>query len=99
MRLILVLLFPALTYANTEIPPDMYEPRDLGACTECHRQVYPTKSLDKYKKKYIDVFHGKNEFTLIYFGLGKPVLYRYEKDNKITYLLPSKITDNPHIIK
>lgn len=28
-----------------------------------------------------------------------PVLYRYEKDNKIIYLLPSKITDNPHIIK
>ena len=65
MRLILLLLFPVLAYANTEIPSDMYEPRDLGACTECHRQVYPTKNLDKYKKEYIDVFHGKNEFTLI----------------------------------
>lgn len=79
MRLFPFLLFPILAYANTEIPSDMYEPRDLGACTECHRQVYPIKSLDKYKKEYIDVFHGKNEFTLIYFDQGKPVLYRYEK--------------------
>ena len=94
MRLILLLLFPVLAYANTEIPSDMYEPRDLGECTE-----YPTKSLDKYKKEYIHVFHGKNEFTLIYFDKNKPVLYRYEKDNKIIYLFPSKITDNPHIIK
>lgn len=99
MRLIFLLLFPVLAYANTEIPSDMYEPRDLGECTECHRQVYPTKSLDKYKKEYIDVFHGKNEFTLIYFDKNKPVLYRHEKDNKIIYLFPSKITDNPHIIK
>lgn len=99
MHLFPFLLFPALAYANTEIPSDMYKPRDLGECTECHRQVYPTKSLDKYKKEYIDVFHGKNEFTLIHSDQGKPVLYRYEKDNKIIYLLPSKITDNPHIIK
>lgn len=99
MRLFLLLFFLVLAYANTEIPSDMYEPRDLGECTECHRQVYPTKSLDKYKKEYIDVFYGKNEFTCIYFDRGKPILYRYEKDNKITYLFPSKITDNPPIIK
>nr|DAY69293.1 MAG TPA: hypothetical protein [Caudoviricetes sp.] len=36
---------------------------------------------------------------MIYFDKNKPVLYRHEKDNKIIYLFPSKITDNPHIIK
>lgn len=104
MRLFpLLLLFPTVVFANIDrgetLSSDSYEASDLGACTECHRQVYPIKSLDKYKKEYIDVFHGKDENTCIYYNKNRPVLYRWEKDNEIIYLLPSKVTDNPHIIK
>lgn len=75
------------------------EPGDLGSCSECHKQVCPTRSLDKYEKEKIEVYHGKNESTFILSKENKPVLYRYEKDDNIFYFLPSRLLDNPHVIE
>ena len=100
----LILLFPVVAYASyspSELPDlERYESGELGACTECHKQVYPIneKDFDNLSRKKVEVNHGKNEDTYIFYD-KKNVVYLWIKDGEYLYLLPSKITDNPHKIK
>ena len=74
---------------NLERSIDKLETQIYNSLSEFHASMDTiTNTIERNK----DVKNKKVKYK-------EPVLYRYEKDNKITYLLPSKIIDNPHIIK